>query len=341
MASMVAMAKQLLHVSIGVSALFLAVGFFSASAALASPSGLEWNPPSYDFGPVTYGTGPSESKEFTLTNTSASRVVIQNWRYEFVVPWPEASDPFGSPHETATPCLAHGDSMEPGESCSVDLDFEPLHPGNWWRKIRVRLEGEEEWTELTVSGEGVGPWVPLTPSSLAFGAVAVGVASAPQTVVVENQDPTELRIEGISIIGRAGLPSPGPFRIVGGTCQIGGSLKPGKTCTIEVLTAPTHPGLFQAGLEVTDSAPDSPQSVTLESSSPEPPPSDQPASPEGDVTVAPPTTTAPSAKAISPSRGPRRRACPKGKRRIARKGHQICVKRGVPRRNRHADQHNR
>jgi hypothetical protein len=316
-------------------AFLITLASLGAPTAMAVPGSLEWNPSFYDFGPVPYGSGPTEPREFTLTNTGESQVVIKNWRYRYVEAWPEAWDPFGSPTSASTsnPCVGGGQSLEPGEGCSIQLVFEPLHPGSWWSAVRVRGEGEELWTELPVSGEGVGPWVPLTPNHLAFRSVTSGMTTMPQTIVVENQDPKELRIESISTTapsGGAGPLSSSPFRVVGGTCQKGVSLAPGKTCTVEVLMAPTDAGAVQSKLEIFDSAPDSPQSVGLEGTAVAVPSTGQPVVQESAATVTLPAIT-PTIMPASP--GPIKRACPKGKRRIVKKGHGICVKAHRPHRN--------
>jgi hypothetical protein len=303
--------------AITVVALVVSVAFTCVAPASGAPQSLQWDPPSYDFGPVTYATGPSEAHEFTLTNIGVSPVVIQNWRYRFGAAWPGAEDPFWSPADTATPCLVSTRTLEPGESCSIEIVFEPLHPGNWWSSVRVRGEGEELWTELGVSGEAVGPWVPVTPSHLSFESVPVGATTMSQTIVVENQDPEELTIEGITT--SAEPLSSSPFRVVGGTCDVGGSLAPGATCTIKIAMSPTEVGILRSELEISDSAPDSPQSVGLEGAATPGPVNVQTAVPGGAPPVLAPAHTLPS-----PSPG--RRRCPKGRHRIVKKGHQICAK---------------
>jgi hypothetical protein len=288
----------------GVGAFLMMLATVGAPAALGTTRSLEWDPPSYDFGPVPYASGPSEPHEFTLTNIGETQLVTKYWRSAWVAYWPKASDPFGA----SSPSDCH--ILEPGESCSVELVFGPAHPGIWkgWQKVRSRED--EPWTELELTGEGTGPWVPVTPEQLVFESTTVGMATTPQTITLESQDRKELEIEDISITSVGGWPpSPTPFRVVGGSCHVGASLAPGETCTIEVVMAPTVSGLFQYKLRIIDTAPGSPQSVDL----------------EGTATAAPadgppltPTATTPPARL--------KRACPKGKRKVVKKGRRICVK---------------
>ena len=279
-----------------------------APTALGATASLEWNPPAYDFGPVSYGSGPSEPHEFTLTNSGETQLVTKHWRSRSVAYWPEAPDPFWAP----SPSGCH--ILEPRESCSIELVFDPLHPGFWrgWQNVRSQIE-EEPWAELELTGEGTGPWVPVTPEHLVFESVAVGMTTTPQTITLESQDREKFTIEKISFtpVGSLPLASP-PFQVVGGSCHEGESLAPGKTCTIEVVMAPTASGLVQSKLEITDTAPGSPQSVELEGTATPAPADGQPITVQSLATTPPPRV---------------KRTCPKGKRTVVKRGRRICVKR--------------
>ncbi len=292
----------------GVGALLMVLATVGAPAALGATTSLKWNPPAYYFGPVPYESGPSEPHEFTLTNIGETQLVTKYWRSSWLAYWPEGGDPFGA----SSPSDCH--ILEPGESCSIELVFDPAHPGIWrgWQKVRSQIEGEP-WAELALSGEGTGPWVPVTPEHLAFESVTVGMTTDPQTITLESQDHEEFRIEDISSMSVGGWPlSSTPFKIVGGSCHEGESLAPGKTCTIEVVMMPTVSGLFQSKLEITDTAPDSPQSVELEGTAAAAPVSGQPVTSR-------PTATAPAPRL-------KKRTCPRRKRKVVRKGRRICIK---------------
>jgi hypothetical protein len=170
----------------------------------------------------------------------------------------------------------------------------------------VKSQIEEPWAELELTGEGTGPWVPVMPDRLVFESVPAGTTSAPQTITLESQGYADFALEAISFP----VDSSAPFQVIGGSCHKGGSLEPGKTCTIEVVMKPTDQGSFQATLEVADTAPDSPQSIAVEGTATAPalgqPLTFQPA-------ATPPTHLT--------------RACPKGKRKVVRKGRRLCVAR--------------
>jgi hypothetical protein len=179
---------------------------------------------------------------------------------------------------------------------------------------------------VELRGEGTGPSIPITPEHLVFGPVSVGTATPPQTITLEEQSTIyAYRLENIFFMPPGGLlPSSDPFQIVGGSCQKGLHLGPGKTCTIEVVMAPTEMGVFRSKLEVTDVAPESPQSVELEgTATPAPPTNRPPLTPGTGVSSEPPVTTSPT---------PVKQACPKGKRKVVKKGRRACVKTGRHRR---------
>jgi centrosomal CEP192-like protein len=300
------------YACVGVGASLVMFAAVSASAALATTTNLEWDPPAYDFGSVPYMSGPSEPHTFTVTNTGETQLVPKHWRSAWVGYWPEGGSPFWDPSPSTCPAL------EPGESCSIELVFDPAHPGIWrgWQEVRSDIEGEP-WVDVELTGYGTGPWVPVTPDHLAFGSVAVGMTTTPQIITLESQDREKLRIDAISSTpAGGGLQSSTPFQVVGGSCHEGESLAPGKTCTIEVVMAPTVSGLFQSKLKITDTAPDSPQSIDI----------------EGTATAVaspfPPSAITPPARL--------KHACPKGKRKVVKKGRRICVK---TRRHRHHSAH--
>ena len=98
--------------------------------------------------------------------------------------------------------------------------------------------------------------VSLSTTSLTFGSIPVGQASTPQIITVTNTGSVALSIAGIGLTGA----NPTDFAEVT-TC--GTSLATGANCTVVVLFTPLTSGNLSASLTVTDSAPSSPQSVSL------------------------------------------------------------------------------
>jgi hypothetical protein len=95
--------------------------------------------------------------------------------------------------------------------------------------------------------------VTLTPTSLAFGSVAVDTISTPKSVTLKNTGTATLDITKV-------VPSTG-FAITSTTC--GATLAIGKTCKVSLTFNPTALGAQTGTLSFTDNATGSPQTVSL------------------------------------------------------------------------------
>lgn len=102
----------------------------------------------------------------------------------------------------------------------------------------------------TVNGNGSG--VTLTPSSLSFGTQTVGTTSPSQVATLTNGGSTTLTITSIAVSANF---------LQSNNC--GGGLLAGGSCTINVSFMPGKSGTLTGTLTVTDSASNSPQTVSL------------------------------------------------------------------------------
>ena len=96
----------------------------------------------------------------------------------------------------------------------------------------------------------------LSPTSLNFGNQTVGITSSPQNVTLQNTGNIKLTITSIQITGTNG----GDF---GEKNNCPSSLPPNNRCQISVTFKPTTTGTRNAAVNITDNAPNSPQSVPL------------------------------------------------------------------------------
>jgi len=93
----------------------------------------------------------------------------------------------------------------------------------------------------------------VSPTSLTFGSQAVGTSSAAQYITLNNAGNATLTFSASFT---------GDYAFAGsGTC--GSSVAPGASCTISVKFTPTAAGTRTGTLKLTDSAPNSPQTVLL------------------------------------------------------------------------------
>jgi hypothetical protein len=96
----------------------------------------------------------------------------------------------------------------------------------------------------------------LSPGSLTFGAQALGVASTPQIITLNNPQTVTLNITSITFSGT----NSGDFSQ---TNNCGTSLAAAGTCTINVTFTPGGVGTRTAVLNVNDDAPNTPQTASL------------------------------------------------------------------------------
>jgi hypothetical protein len=94
------------------------------------------------------------------------------------------------------------------------------------------------------------------PTSIAFPATTVGVASSGISTTVSNYGATSVSISGVHLKGS----NVGDFSIVGNSCT---TLAQGGSCAVSVTFTPTTAGVRQTTLVFTDSAAGSPQEVPL------------------------------------------------------------------------------
>jgi hypothetical protein len=106
--------------------------------------------------------------------------------------------------------------------------------------------------------EAAAPAVTFTPTSLTFGAQAVGTTSAAQSVTVTNTGDAPLFINSAATRGA----NPLDFTQVGDGCS-GLTLAPATSCSVSITFKPTTTGTRSATLIVTDNAANSPQTVPI------------------------------------------------------------------------------
>ena len=197
---------------------------------------VSWSPSELDFGTVPVGA-TSAAKTATLTNGGSASVSIAGIT---------ASAGFAIASSTC------GASLAAGASCTVGVTFTPTTGGSVDGTLTATdsAAGSPQVTVLT--GRGGVP-ATVSPSGLNFGAVAVGSISSPQTVTLTNGAGAALTFS--SIVTTAG------FSIASNTC--GGGIGSGASCTVGVTFSPAAGGTINGTLTFTDSASNSPQTVSL------------------------------------------------------------------------------
>ncbi|WP_221312889.1 choice-of-anchor D domain-containing protein [Granulicella aggregans] len=109
---------------------------------------------------------------------------------------------------------------------------------------------------VAVGASFLAPLAALSPTSLAFGSIAVGDTSPAQTLTLSNSGSASLSITGISITGL----NASQFKETT-TCT--STLAAGANCTISLTFTPTTPASAVATVAVADNAAGSPQTASL------------------------------------------------------------------------------
>jgi hypothetical protein len=188
----------------------------------------------------------SSSQTVTLTNTSVLSLTISG----VSVTGTNATD-FSQTNTCAS-------SLAPGGKCTITVTFTPTALGPRAASVSITDNAADSPETIVLGGTGVvaGSNVTLSPTSLTFATQDVGTPSTVQSVTLSNYGTVAL---GISSIGITGV-DPNDF-VQTHTCAA--SVAPGASCTINVTFKPTGVGSRTALLSVKDTAPGSPQTVSL------------------------------------------------------------------------------
>ncbi|HZC65258.1 MAG TPA: choice-of-anchor D domain-containing protein [Candidatus Dormibacteraeota bacterium] len=112
-----------------------------------------------------------------------------------------------------------------------------------------------------------GPSGRLSGTAFSFGNLQIGTPSAPRTVTLTSNGSQALSVNSITVSGA----DPSEFT-ESDTCQAPSVLQPMKFCTISVTFTPTGAGPQSASINITDTAPDTPQVVQYTGTGVAPPP---------------------------------------------------------------------
>lgn len=146
--------------------------------------------------------------------------------------------------------------LDNNNSCQIFGTFSPNRRAFYHTHLVVVGTSREVFNFATWIGRGVQPLADVDPTSIDFGEQPTDQASGPQTVTVQNVGTGELVISSLNLVTGT------EFSIGNEDCTTA-PLGRDATCSIEVIFGPTSTGNFSDTLEITDNAPDSPQTVAL------------------------------------------------------------------------------
>jgi hypothetical protein len=200
------------------------------------------------FSPVNLGFGNvplniSSSKTVTVKNAGSASVTFNSIA--------------GSGYYTASPSgsVPCGGTLSAGQTCTITVTFTPLVVGTTVGGITIADNASVSTQVLSASGSGVLP-VTMSPTSISFGSVSVGTASAVQAVTVTNNLSTTTSINSVVASGDF-------VSVSGGSNPCGASIPAKGTCTLGVQFSPAVAGAITGDLTLSFAAGSSPQVVSL------------------------------------------------------------------------------
>ena len=150
-----------------------------------------------------------------------------------------------------------GPSLKPGTNCTVNVTFSPTATGLQQGTITITDSTRTSPQAVPLTGIGVnGSFLTPYPGRVNFAPQAVGTKSAPSVVMLVNTGNASLSLTSIGIAGT----NSSDFN-QNNNC--GGSLPAGGSCIVNTTFTPSAGGTRIARLSVSDTAPGSPQLVTL------------------------------------------------------------------------------
>ncbi len=204
---------------------------------------------------VSFGTQPvgitSGLQNVTLTNTGSALLEL----IAISITGSNSTN-FGFVLKGATPCPYPSGTLAGGASCTISVDFAPQAPGPVSATLSISDDAAGSPQIVALSGTGGASGISAAPATLNFAAQTVGAGSAAQAVSVNNTGTTPVAM-AISIAGN----NPGDFAETDNCSQ--SPLAGGKTCVVNVIFDPTQSGGRSAEVLITDTAPHSPQVVTV------------------------------------------------------------------------------
>src|SRR4051812_19803438 len=156
----------------------------------------------------------------------------------------------------ATTC---GAGLAASANCSATIVFKPTGLGTRAATLRFTDSAANSPQSVALTGTGLAASssASVSPTGLSFPDTSVGSGSASQSVTLSNGAGASITLSSIAIAGA----NAADFTISGSTCFA--SLAASASCSITVVFHPSAPGTRTANLIFTNTASNSPQTVTL------------------------------------------------------------------------------
>jgi uncharacterized membrane protein len=203
---------------------------------------LSAEPAAVSFGPAPHleaAVGATTSGDVSITNAGDATLSIQNITLGGAASL--SIDPSGN--------SCTGQSVAPGNSCSLQIDYSPLQPQTVTGTLKVTSNDPTSPDTLPLPAQGDASEGKVAPTSIAFGKQAA-LTQTQKTVTISNigvNTPLDLQTLGVS-----GDPD---FSIdPSSTCSTSAPIPAGSSCQLVVDYTPTTSGAGSATLNIADDA---------------------------------------------------------------------------------------
>jgi len=208
-------------------------------------------PSTLAFGNQSVGS-PSAPQSVTVTDTGANPIAVSSITTSADF---SETDDCGTASQAATrkrsPWAQRPASVAGTESCTINVTFTPTAAGTRSGTLTINDDAQGNPHTVALSGTGMAGVANLSASSLTFTAQEVGSTSSPQTITVTNPGNGALTFTSIQATGDFAQTN---------NCS---SVSASGTCAIQVTFTPAASGIRTGTLTLSDSASNSPQSVSL------------------------------------------------------------------------------
>jgi hypothetical protein len=200
---------------------------FSISGTAVEPQ-LTFSPPNYDFG--LQRVYESRNAQLQVINSGEAAVRLDNF---------EIAGGSGAFWTGNSSCW--GQSLQPGQSCNVEVNFNAQEAIAYDAELRATANGYGFTAAL--GGEGGRAVIETSPNPVDFGALTVGASGQAQTITVTNSG----NIAAGFFIGIVAGGDSASFQLLSENCT-GAELMPSSSCTAQVRFRPQDAGAKAAYL---------------------------------------------------------------------------------------------
>ncbi len=166
------------------------------------------------------------------------------------------STSFGYVAKGANACTLPTAKLVAGSSCTLSVDFIPAVAGAVTAALTISDNAQGSPQSVALSGNGGTAGISISPSSLSFAPESVGIPSAPVTANIKNTGTSPLSMT-VGIVGS----DPADFSETDNCSQL--PLGAAQTCMVSVTFNPKQAGSRSAVVQISDNAPENPQTIPL------------------------------------------------------------------------------